>query len=226
MKQVKRILILCICCLVMMGCGGSLEETSATILAAEAEIAAKTEQEEVVLEEAVAIEEVVIQEKMELGIEEMDADEVTQDGLEAETSDAIEVEEIPEEVIEVPVIPETTEPEETIDTTSDFVDLTIHSNTMLLAELSNMAYRSENYIGKTVRMTGEYDAYVNRVTEEAYHFVAIWDATACCQAGLEFSLMNGQYPEIGDTITIEGVFTEYAEDGYLYYILANAKIVG
>lgn len=113
------------------------------------------------------------------------------------------------------------------------VDLTQLSNTMLYSEVYNMVMTPEDYVGKTVKMNGQFAAYKgnpNNTDGPAYYFaVVIADATACCQQGLEF-VWSGEhsypedYPEEGKEITVTGVFEPYQQNGYTYYHLNTDTI--
>lgn len=109
------------------------------------------------------------------------------------------------------------------------VDLTKLSSTMVYSEVYNMMYTPENYIGKTVKMSGMFVAYTNQDQSQFYPAVIIADATACCSQGLEFVLEGNPsypegYPEIETDITVIGTFETYLEDGNTYCRLKNAKI--
>lgn len=92
----------------------------------------------------------------------------------------------------------------------------------------------ENYIGKKVKMSGQFAIYQpaesdgQASTEQIYFACLIADATACCQQGIEF-VLNGDYkfpddyPELGTEITVTGEFQTYMEDGYRYCHLINAE---
>ena len=109
------------------------------------------------------------------------------------------------------------------------VDLTKLSSTMVYSEVYNMMYTPENYIGKTVKMSGMFVAYTNQDQSQFYPAVIIADATACCSQGLEFVLEGNPsypegYPEMETEITVVGTFETYEEDGNTYCRLKNAKI--
>lgn len=122
----------------------------------------------------------------------------------------------------------------TSDVTSDVdVDLTILSSTMVYSEVYNMMTAPENYIGKTVRMHGQFalfqsmDTNGQPVSDQIYFACVIADATACCQQGLEFILAGDykypdDYPEIGTDITVVGEFQTYMEGSSQYCHLINA----
>ena len=110
------------------------------------------------------------------------------------------------------------------------VDLTKLSSTMVYAEVYNMMESPNNYLGKTIKMSGSYYSSYSERTGLHYHFVIIEDATACCAQGLEF-IWNGEHTYPGDypaettNIEVTGVFGSYDELGETYYYLAIDDIV-
>lgn len=109
------------------------------------------------------------------------------------------------------------------------VDLTQLSSTMVYSEVYNMMYEPDGYIGKTVRMNGQFVAYTNEEETAYYPAVIIADAAACCSQGIEFVLAGeksypNDYPELNSDITVTGVFETYSEDGYLYCHLVDAVV--
>ncbi|MGN1015146.1 MAG: hypothetical protein ACI4PM_07310 [Butyricicoccus sp.] len=110
------------------------------------------------------------------------------------------------------------------------VDLTTLSSTMVYSEVSNMMTAPDDYVGKTVKMNGQFTIFTNQDESQYYYAVVIADATACCQQGLEFVLKGGSddpndYPEIDDEITVVGTFETYDEDGVTYCHLVDANVV-
>lgn len=116
------------------------------------------------------------------------------------------------------------------------IDLTALSGIMVYSEVNSMISFPDNYIGKTVKMQGQFNIY--QATDENGAFIPdkmlfacmIADATACCAQGLEFSLAGkpvypDDYPELGAEITVVGTFEWYEEDGCRYYRLGNASFV-
>lgn len=116
------------------------------------------------------------------------------------------------------------------------VDLTVLSGIMVYSEVNSMISFPDNYIGKTVKMRGQFTIY--QATDENGAFIPdkrffacmIADATACCAQGLEFALAGepvypDEYPELGAEITVVGTFEWYEEDGCRYYRLGNAAFV-
>ena len=121
-------------------------------------------------------------------------------------------------------------------TTAVDIDLTALSGIMVYSEVNSMISFPDNYIGKTVKMQGQFAiGYVYNTDgtpdESTARFACvIADATACCSQGLEFILTGehtypDEYPELGAEITVVGTFEWYEEDGCRYYRLGNASFV-
>ena len=104
------------------------------------------------------------------------------------------------------------------------VDLTALSSTMIYAEVYNMAMSPEDYVGKTIKISGPYYAAYYEDTDLWYHFVIIEDALACCQQGMEF-VWRGEhsfpddYPNELTKISVTGVYMSYKELDLTYYYL-------
>ncbi|MBO4912696.1 MAG: hypothetical protein J5504_08220 [Butyrivibrio sp.] len=118
---------------------------------------------------------------------------------------------------------------EEIDVDGDYVDLTKLSATMIYTTVYNMMYYPEKFVGKTIKMNGNYSEYVDEATGKRYHACIIKDATACCSQGVEFELTADykypdNYPKEEDPVTVEGVFELYKEGEYQYCTLRNAKL--
>lgn len=110
------------------------------------------------------------------------------------------------------------------------VDLTKLSSTMVYSEVYNMMYTPDDYIGKTVKMEGQFAYYEDPETKAQYFACIIADATACCSQGLEFILTGehtypNDYPELGSEITVTGTFEVYTENGFQYCRLKDAALV-
>ena len=126
--------------------------------------------------------------------------------------------------------------EDAEDTAALDIDLTALSGIMVYSEVNSMISFPDNYIGKTVKMQGQFTIY--QATDENGSFIPdkmffacmIADATACCAQGLEFALAGepvypDEYPELVAEITVVGTFEWYEEDGCRYYRLGNASFV-
>jgi hypothetical protein len=105
------------------------------------------------------------------------------------------------------------------------VDLTIMSSTMVYAEVYDILFNPDDYIGKTIKMNGPYVPLFYDETGLYYHYVLIEDAAACCQNGMEFiwsgdHTFPNDYPDEQARIEISGVFGSYEELGMTYYYLS------
>ncbi|HAS37035.1 MAG TPA: hypothetical protein DCS04_00160 [Ruminococcaceae bacterium] len=110
------------------------------------------------------------------------------------------------------------------------VDLTVLSSTMVYSEVYNMMTAPEGYVGKSVKMKGQFAYYEDPETKNQYFACIIADATACCSQGLEFVLKGeysypNDYPKLGTEITVTGTFKTYQEDGATYCQLVDASLV-
>lgn len=109
------------------------------------------------------------------------------------------------------------------------VDLTTLSSTMVYSEIYNMMYEPDRYVGKRIKMNGQFAVYGNPNTGAVYTACIIMDATACCSQGLEF-VLAGEHsypaddPELGTEITVVGTFQTYEENGYMYCHLVDAEM--
>ena len=112
------------------------------------------------------------------------------------------------------------------------VDLTKLSSTMVYSEVYAMMTEPENYIGKTVKMHGNFAT--QEYNGQRLFACIVQDATACCAQGLEFEPEStlsypDDYPEPGTEITVIGTFDSYREevDGntYIYLVLRNAQMI-
>ncbi|MCR5623570.1 MAG: hypothetical protein K6G18_17160 [Treponema sp.] len=110
------------------------------------------------------------------------------------------------------------------------LDLTVLSSTMVYSEVFNMMVSPEKYIGKTIKMKGQFMSSYEEALDRRYYACIIQDATACCAQGIEFELSSDysypkDYPEEGGNMCVVGVFDTYEEDGCSYATLRNARLV-
>ena len=126
--------------------------------------------------------------------------------------------------------------EDAEDTAALDIDLTALSGIMVYSEVNSMISFPDNYIGKTVKMQGQFTIYQATdengafIPDQIYFACVIADATACCSQGLEFALAGehtypDDYPELGSEITVVGTFELYEDSGCRYCRLGNAAFV-
>ncbi len=107
------------------------------------------------------------------------------------------------------------------------IDLTTMSATMVYSEVNNMMINPDDYIGKVIKMDGQFSVFESG--ERNYFACIIADATSCCSQGIEFILKKerqypGEYPKLGSKITVIGEFETYLEGDRKYCQLKNALI--
>ena len=110
------------------------------------------------------------------------------------------------------------------------LDLSQMSGTVVYAQVYNLMYDYESYLGKIIRITGYLDAFEDDVNNIVYTSCIIPDATACCATGIEF-VWSGEhaypkdYPELGSDLIVTGRLESYMEGEYMYLHLADAEVV-
>lgn len=105
------------------------------------------------------------------------------------------------------------------------IDLTQLSSVMVYSEVFQMVTNPKLYEGLVVRLEGQYLSYNVPNSDIVYHFILIVDALACCEEGLEFILVEGDYPEELATFTIQGVFASYEEHGQTFYHIKDSLLI-
>ncbi len=107
-------------------------------------------------------------------------------------------------------------------------DISALNTTMAYSQVIEMCQNYQKYLNKTVKITGIFACDIT--DSRNYYACQIKDNTACCSAGLEFVLKDekvypDEYPNVGDTITVMGVFNQYTEGTNRYFELRDATII-
>lgn len=107
-------------------------------------------------------------------------------------------------------------------------DLTTYSANMVYAEVYNMMYSPQEYIGKKIRVNGQFSYYHEDSTGKDYYACFISDAAACCTQGMEFIPAKKvkypkDFPKIGANIQVTGIFSVYEEGDKKYMTLKDAE---
>lgn len=101
------------------------------------------------------------------------------------------------------------------------IDFTTMNYNLVSAKLFNVLIESEKYLGKSMRFKGQYFYTEEESVGQKMHSVLIYDATACCQTGLQFELPEGkEYPEEKKEIEISGKFSYKEINSMDYYYVA------
>ena len=109
------------------------------------------------------------------------------------------------------------------------VDLTAMSGTMVYSEVYNMMTHPSDYVGKCIKMRGQFVIFDDESTGHTYYACIIKDATACCAQGVEFVPSSkysfpGDFPKDGEDITVVGSFSTYMEGDTMYCTLKDSEI--
>ena len=103
---------------------------------------------------------------------------------------------------------------------------------MVYATVYGMMVEPDTYVGKRIKMRGQYYASYYEPTGKYYHYVIVSDAAACCAQGIEFVWDNGthlypdDYPPDQTEVEVVGIFETYRDEGNedsLYCRLKNAS---
>ena len=122
----------------------------------------------------------------------------------------------------------------TTDKDSDVdVDLTALSTTVAQAEFQNILSNVEDYLGKTVKVSGQYYSLFVERTGNYYHYVITVPGDECCMMGFEYKLSGDftypdDYPAQDTMIEVTGTFERYEESGssYLHIAADDMKVLG
>ena len=106
------------------------------------------------------------------------------------------------------------------------IDLAALNKTMMYAQVSDMIYNFDTYVGKSVRISGPLDVFTDDVVGQTHYVCLIEDATACCTQGIEFDFADKEIklPPKGSVVTVSGTFDTYMLDMFLYCVLRNAVL--
>ena len=108
------------------------------------------------------------------------------------------------------------------------IDISQMSGTVVYSTVYDMMWNPQNYVGKTIRVTGIFVLGEDYKGRKLYGCL-VPDATACCQQGIEFVLKGDRvypddYPELDKWIILQGEFTYTDEDMIRNIALINAEV--
>ncbi|MCR5347602.1 MAG: hypothetical protein K6E38_07480 [Fretibacterium sp.] len=110
------------------------------------------------------------------------------------------------------------------------LDLTELNSMMAYTGLFNIFTDPEAYVGKMIRLRGQFDCVKDEETGEQLCGVILTDAAACCAVGLDFVLKSDyeyprDYPRIGEEITVMGRFELYRVGEDVFARLTDSDIL-
>lgn len=84
------------------------------------------------------------------------------------------------------------------------------------------------YKGKTVKITGTYDVFINETLGEYYPRLCLYDANGLNEEYMVFRLpdsTSADYPEEGETVTVVGVVEIYQTNEQRWCYLKDAQVI-
>ncbi len=110
------------------------------------------------------------------------------------------------------------------------IDFTKFSSVMLYSGVFNILANPSAYLGKTIKIRGQFDWARDENTGKTFFGVIVSDASACCSTGFDFVLKDSysfpsDYPKRGNTITVLGKLERYKEGEDTYFHLVDADLV-
>ena len=110
------------------------------------------------------------------------------------------------------------------------VDLTKMNSNMIYSYIFEMIVDPDSYMGKTIKVEGFFNSFLDESNGERYFAVIIPDALACCKQGMEFKWEGKHnypqdYPEENQKITVTGKYcSEIMEGDISYYYLQVSSL--
>ena len=113
--------------------------------------------------------------------------------------------------------------------TGESIDLTEMSDTMSYVSLTNILMDPYANSGKKIKLKGKYTINIDENTGKEYPTCINEDATNCCFVMIEFlqgkeAKYPDDYPEVDESIIIEGIFEIYEDNEKKYCRLSDAIV--
>ena len=110
------------------------------------------------------------------------------------------------------------------------IDFTKFSSVMIYSAVFDILRDPAPFLGKVIKISGQFDCAPDLQTGKYYFGVIITDASACCSTGFDFVLKDSykfpeDYPKVGDTITVSGKLERYKEGEDTYFHLVDAELL-
>ena len=191
------------------------------------EDAAKTESEAETTEQTTVVTTEAVTEASSEASTEAATETTSEDATEAATAEPAKVE-APAGDTEAATEELLGEPDPNVD-----LDLTVMGSDMVYSSVYQLMYDTDEYIGKKIKIKGQYYSAYDETTGQYYHFVLIADAAACCSQGIEFVWGDGshvypdEYPADETEVEVVGTFEtykDYPDAPYDYARLGNSTM--
>jgi len=106
-------------------------------------------------------------------------------------------------------------------------DTIIIDDKVFIAMVSDIYANTDNYIGKTIKLSGLYDITKDDKTGKTYYSVYRCDTAGCCTCGIEVDWDdNFDYPspQQDQNVTATGVLDSYEENDQKYLVLHLSEL--
>lgn len=109
------------------------------------------------------------------------------------------------------------------------LDMTNMGGTIAYSQAVDFRENPDYYLGKTIKVKGNYYPTYYDPTEQYYHLIIVGDEASCCREAIEFVWTGNHtfpddYPVENAEIIIAGVYEKYDELGETYYHLVAEEI--
>lgn len=110
------------------------------------------------------------------------------------------------------------------------LDLSHFSGTMVYAEVFNMSVTPKEYLGKTVKLRGQYYGVPVNQGQHIAHLVVVTDQAACCEVSIAVFVAGKEsqgfvYPENFTPVEVSGIFGTFELGGAEYPSLVINEMV-
>ena len=106
-------------------------------------------------------------------------------------------------------------------------DTIVIEDKVFIAMLSDIYANPDNYMGKTITLSGMFDIFNDEQSGKIYYSVYRNDTAGCCSSGIEVDFDgNSDYklPEQDQNVTATGVLDSYEENGQEYLVLHLSEL--
>lgn len=111
----------------------------------------------------------------------------------------------------------------------EVIDMSNYDERLTYIELTKIVTDPKNYVGNTIKFSGDFVVQENSVTGERSYLCVVTDTTQCCSSYLEFDLGEDavypdDYPKANTRITISGTLETYKRGSATLGKLVNVTV--
>ena len=109
------------------------------------------------------------------------------------------------------------------------IDVTNFSITILYPLVENMLFYPDDYMGKIVKIKGDFKYWEDEASKENVYMLVVSDEAQCCSAEIEIRFESdfdySKLPNRGDEFTIIGRFDSDYKDGVYFSYIGDSILV-